>query len=175
MFSFHKLSKNQVSISSRVFRDDFQRNTIKYHRIILLEICLLLAYIAQLLKRQQPVSELTDELRQADQIPTPISTQVVRCEVAMQGGSDRLLGRRFSVVNVNLVERKAIQANEKGILRFCDGGSHQFIYGGILSERKGNQDKLGQNGTYVLRRGAWDSIVTNRRVVRLIGFERVNK
>jgi hypothetical protein len=92
----------------------------------------------------------------------------------MQGGSDRLHGRRFTVVNVGSVQREAIRGAEKGILKFSTGNQHFFIYNKTPKDQNAGQEKLVQGETYTLYHGTWDSIVIKGQVIRIIELERAN-
>jgi hypothetical protein len=92
----------------------------------------------------------------------------------MQGGSDRLHGRRFTVVNVGSVQREAIRGAKKGILKFSTGNQHFFIYNKTPKDQNAGQEKLVQGETYTLYHGIWDSIVIKEQVIRIIKLERAN-
>jgi hypothetical protein len=93
----------------------------------------------------------------------------------MEGGSDRLHGRRFTVVDVGSVPREAIRGTKKGILKFSTGNQHFFLLNKKPKEQRAGHEKLVQGETYTLHRGTWDSIVTNQQVIRIIEFEGVNE
>jgi len=172
IFSTHKLLKDQVSISIRVFQQKIRCQITKFYRTTLLNTSSLLASLTERLKHLHHLCCNTDGLR-AIQIPTPKQSQ--RSNLAMQGGADRLLDRIFVVLDVGQVDRELIQGHRRGILRFRTGESYHFIKSKTADKGRENQDKLKKDEKYILHRGKWDSSIIDRRMIRVTEFERVDE